>query len=115
MTKPRGNLLDILLGFGALGLITCKEDLPKLYKIEFASELVKRFLYGKLVKLMFFSAEMYIEKEQIACSKNDQAMRKYPGNVLWIRALSTFMCKEDPLKVLQNRICIGIGQTVFER
>jgi hypothetical protein len=99
MTKPRGNLLDILLGFGALGLITFKEDPLKLYKIELASELVKRFLNGKLVKLMFFFPEIYIETEQIACAKNDQATRKSPGNVLWFRALSLLMSKEDPLKL----------------
>jgi hypothetical protein len=48
---------------------------------------------------MFFSPEIYIEKEQIACTKNDQAMRKSSGNVLWVRALSLFMCKEVPLKL----------------
>jgi hypothetical protein len=33
---------------------------------------------------MFFS-EIYIENEQIAGAKNDQATRKYPGHITWVR------------------------------
>jgi hypothetical protein len=47
------------------GLFMCKEDPLKLYKIEFALELVKWLLNGRLVKLMLFS-EIYIQKKQIA-------------------------------------------------
>ena len=47
----------------ALKLKTCKVDPPKLYKIEFATELVEWFLNGRLVKMMFFS-KIYIEKEK---------------------------------------------------
>jgi hypothetical protein len=50
---------------------------PKVVQNRIESELVKRFLNGKLVKLMFFS-EIYIEKEQIACAK----MTKPCGSLL---------------------------------
>jgi hypothetical protein len=83
----------------ALGLTTFKEDPPKLYKIEFSLELVKWFLNGKLLKLMFFPLKFKKKKNKSPVQKNDQAMRKFPGNVLWVRALSLFMCKEDPLKL----------------
>jgi hypothetical protein len=46
----------------------CKENLPKLYKIEFALDLIKWLLNGCLVNLMFLS-EIYIEKEKIAGAK----------------------------------------------
>jgi hypothetical protein len=49
----------------ASGLCMCKEDPLKLFKMEFAKELVKWLLNGMLVKLMFFS-ENYIQKMQIA-------------------------------------------------
>ena len=80
----------------ALSLIMCKEDPLKLYKFKFATELIKWFLNGRLVNMMFLP-EIYIEKEQIAGAKNDQAMRKSPGHITWVRALGLFMCKEDPL------------------
>jgi hypothetical protein len=56
----------------------CKHDPLTLYKIEFATELVKWFLNGRCLKMMFFPEIFYIEKEQIAGPKNDQAMRKSP-------------------------------------
>jgi hypothetical protein len=34
--------------------------------------------------------EIYIEKEQIANSKNDQATRKSLGHVAWVRDLGLF-------------------------
>ena len=73
-----------------------KEDPLKLYKIKFAMELINWFLNGRLVNMMF-CPEIYIEKEQIAGAKNDQAMRKSPGHITWVRALGLFMCKLDPL------------------
>jgi hypothetical protein len=33
---------------------------------------------------MMFFPEIYIEKEQIAGAKNDQATRKYPGHINWL-------------------------------
>jgi hypothetical protein len=54
----------------ALGLFMCKENPLKLFKIKFATELIKWFLKGSLVNMMFFP-EIYIEKEQIAGAKND--------------------------------------------
>src|SRR6056300_938251 len=82
----------------ALSLIMCKENPLKLYKIKFATELIKWFLNGRLVNVMFFP-EIYIEKEQIAGAKNDQAMRKSPGHISWVSALGLIMWKEDPLKL----------------
>ena len=76
----------------ALSLIMCKLDPLKLYKIKFATELIKWFLNGRLVNMMFHP-EIYIEKEQIAGANNDQAMRKSPGHITWVRALGLFMCK----------------------
>jgi hypothetical protein len=76
----------------------CKEGPLKLYKIEFALELVKWLLNFWLVKLMFFP-EIYIKKEQIAWCKNDQATRKYPGHNTWVKALGLIMCKDDLLKL----------------
>jgi hypothetical protein len=61
----------------ALSIFKCKEDPLNLYKIKFATELINWFLNGRLVEIMFFP-EMYIDKEQIAGAKNDQAMRKSP-------------------------------------
>ena len=80
----------------ALCLLMCKEDPLKLYKIEFALELVKWLLKGRRVKLMLFS-EIYIQKS--TSLESDLAMRKSPGHDFWVRALSLTMCKEDPLKL----------------
>jgi hypothetical protein len=68
----------------ALSLIMWKEDPLKLYKIEFATALINCFLNGRLVNMMLLP-EIYIEKEQIAGAKNDQAMRKCPGHITWVR------------------------------
>jgi hypothetical protein len=57
---------------------------------------------------MFFSPEIYIEKEQIACAKNEQAMRKSPDNILRVRALSHFICKEDPLKLYKIEFALEL-------
>jgi hypothetical protein len=53
---------------------------------------------GRLVKIMFFS-EIYIGKEQIAGPNNDQAARKSPGHIAWVRALGLMICEEDPPKL----------------
>jgi hypothetical protein len=53
MTKPRGNLLEIILGLG-LKAFYVKADPFQLYKIVFALELVKWLLNCNLLKLMFF-------------------------------------------------------------
>ena len=74
----------------------CKEDPLKMYKIKIATELIKWFLNGRLVNMMFLP-EIYIQKEQIAGTKNDRAMRKSPEHITWVRALGLFMCKLNPL------------------
>jgi hypothetical protein len=61
----------------ASSLIMCKEDFLKLYKIEFATELIKWFLNGRLVKMMFFP------KFSKRKSKSPvQKMTKPRGNIL---------------------------------
>jgi hypothetical protein len=85
-----------------------KEDPLKLYKIEFALELVKWLLNGRLVKLIFLLNFIYRKSNSL---ENDLAMRKSHGHVSWVRVLSLINCKEDPLKLYN--ICIGIDQMVF--
>jgi uncharacterized membrane protein SirB2 len=80
----------------ALSLIMCKEDPLMLYKIKFETELIKWFFNGWLVNMMFL-LEIYIGKEQIAVAKNDQATRKSPRHITWVRALDLFTCKEKTL------------------
>jgi hypothetical protein len=82
----------------ALGFFMCKERPHKLYKIKYATKLIKWFLNGRLDSMMFFFL-IYIEKEQIRGAKNDQDPRKFPGHVTWVRAFGLFMCKEEPLKL----------------
>jgi hypothetical protein len=38
---------------------------------------------------------LYIEKEQIAGTKNDHGTRKFPGQISLVRALSLMLCTED--------------------
>jgi hypothetical protein len=59
---------------------------------------------------------LYIEKEKNASPKNDHAMRKSPGHIVWVRALVLILCKEDPQSCTKTNLCInGIRQVVFER
>jgi hypothetical protein len=46
---------------------------------------------------------LYIQKEQIAGTQNDNVMRKSPGRIAWFRALGLIFCKEDH----PNRYKIG--------
>ena len=39
---------------------------------------------------------IYIEKEQIAETKNEHATRKSLGPIAWFRALGFILCKEYP-------------------
>jgi hypothetical protein len=48
---------------------------------------------------LIFISEIYIEKEQMAGAKNDQAARKSPGHITLVRALGLIMFKEDPPKL----------------
>jgi hypothetical protein len=91
----------------ALGLFMCKENPLKLYKFKFVTELIKWFLNGRLVNMMFFP-EIYIEKEQIDGAKNDQATRKYPGHITWVRALGLFMFKGDPLQLYKIEFALEL-------
>jgi hypothetical protein len=82
----------------ALVLFMCKENPVKLYKIKFATELIKWFLNGRLVNMMFLTRNLHRERTN-AGAKNDQATRKYPGHITWVRALGLFICKEDSFKL----------------
>jgi hypothetical protein len=53
----------------ALGLFMCKEDPLRLYKIKFATELIKWFLNCRLVNMIF--SEINIDEEDIDGAKND--------------------------------------------
>jgi hypothetical protein len=74
----------------------CIEDPLNLYKIEFALELVKWLLNGRLVELMCFPQFIYRKSKSL---ESDLAMRKSPGHVHWVRSLSLIMYKEDPLNL----------------
>jgi hypothetical protein len=82
----------------ALGFILFKEDPPNLYKIESALESDKWSLNGWLWNMTYFPKiyTIYIEKEQIAGPKKDNAMRKSHGHISWVRARGFILCKEDP-------------------
>jgi hypothetical protein len=77
-----------------LKLITCKEDPPQLYKINFVTEWVKWFLKCRLGNMIFFP-EIFVKKEQFAVQENDQATRKSPGHITWVRALGLIIFKEN--------------------
>jgi hypothetical protein len=91
--KSPGHILWVR----ASSLLLYKEDSLKLYKIEFALELVKLFLNGRLVKMMIFP-NLYRERTNRG-AKNNQATRKSPGHITWVRTLSLFLYKEDPPKL----------------
>jgi hypothetical protein len=87
----------------ALSLYMCKEDPCKLYKIKIATTLIKWFLNGRLVNVIF----------PLNLNKNDRAMRKSPGHVPRVRALGLFMCKEDPLKLYKIKIAMELIKWLF--
>jgi hypothetical protein len=73
MRNSPGNVLWVR----PLGLFMCKEYPLKFYKMKFALELVKWFLNGSLVKLMFFR-NLYRKKNISPVQK----MTKPRGNLL---------------------------------
>jgi hypothetical protein len=44
-------------------------------------------------------SESYIKKEQMAGAKNDQATRKSPEHITWVKALGLIMLKKYPPKL----------------
>jgi hypothetical protein len=60
----------------AVKLKTCTEDSLKLYKIEFALELIKWFLNGRLVKIRLFFRNLHKKTSPV------QKMTKPCGNIL---------------------------------
>jgi hypothetical protein len=79
---------------------------------QIATELVKWLLNGRLVKLLFFS-KTYIEKEQIAVQTNDQATRKSPGYITWVRALCLILFKEIPSKLYKIEFATMLVEWFF--
>jgi hypothetical protein len=57
---------------------------------------------------------LYIEKEEIAETKNDHTTRKSLRHISLVRAWSLRM-SEKTSKLVQNRIRIGIRQILFKR
>jgi hypothetical protein len=62
-----------------LKLTICKEDPPKLYKIELSMNFVSRFLNGRLEKMMFYSEKLYTLYTE---RTNRREMTKPCGNLL---------------------------------
>jgi hypothetical protein len=54
MTKPCGNILNMFLGLGPYAFSCAKKTLSSCIKIKFATELIKWFLNGRLVKRIVF-------------------------------------------------------------
>jgi hypothetical protein len=53
-------------------------------------------------------SEIYIEKEQITVYENDQATRKSPGHITWVRALGLIMFKEDRPKLYKIEFALEL-------
>jgi hypothetical protein len=51
---------------------------------------------------MVYFTILYIDKEQIAGSKNGHATRKFPGIIVLFGALLLIMFTEDPPKLYKN-------------
>ena len=77
-------------------------------------ELINWFLNGRLVNMMFLP-EIYIEKEQIAGAKRWPSHAEISWTYYLGKPFRTFHVQIRPSQVVQNRICIGIGQMAFER
>ena len=107
--KSPGNIIWVT----ALVLILCKEDPPKLYKNEFATESNKWCLNGSLQNMVFFMH--FIQ------GKNKSPVPKLNmprGNLLDISLGLRFVphfVQYTPSKVVQKRICNGFRHMVFKR
>jgi hypothetical protein len=96
MTMPRGNFLEIFFWLGLCYSFSAKNTLQSCTKTNLQRNQTNCVLkVGS--KLWCFFYTFYVQKEQIAGTKNDHATRKYPGNIFWIRAFVFLLCKEDPL------------------
>jgi hypothetical protein len=93
--------------FRAIRFILCKEDPPKLYKIEFALESGTWCSNGWLrIMVLFYS--IYIQKEQIAVTKNDHAVRKSQGHISLVRDLGFIFFKEVPPKLYKIEFALEL-------
>jgi hypothetical protein len=75
MRKSLGDIFWVRI----LNLTICKEDPPKLYKIEFSMNCVSRFLNGRFEKMMFYSEKLYTLYTEIT---NRRIKTKLCGNLL---------------------------------
>jgi hypothetical protein len=55
---------------------------------------------------MVYFTKNYIDKEQIAGTNNGHATRKFPDNIVWVRALLLILCKEDPPKLYKTELAM---------
>jgi hypothetical protein len=62
---------------------------------------------------MVYFTKIYIDKEQIACSKNGHATRKSSGNIVSVRALVLILFKEDPPKLYKNEFATESDKYCF--
>jgi hypothetical protein len=91
-----------------------KEDPLKLYKIKFATEFIKRPMHERLAqnndffsrKLIHFIIHFIYRKNK--SPENDKVLRKFPGQVPLVRALSLLMCNEDPLKLYKIKFATDL-------
>lgn len=64
---------------------------------------MQRFRYCQILCFLCFFTLLYIDKEQIAGSKNGHATRKFPGIIVSVKALLLILCKEDTPKLYKNK------------
>jgi hypothetical protein len=62
---------------------------------------------------MVHFTEIYIDKEQIACSKNCHATRKFPGIIISVRALLLILLTEDLPKLYKNEFATESDEWCF--
>jgi hypothetical protein len=62
---------------------------------------------------MVYFKILYIDKEQLAGSKNGQAMRKFPGIIVSFRAFLLILFTEDPPKLYKNEFATESDEWCF--
>jgi hypothetical protein len=98
---PRENLPNLFWGLGLCSSFWDKKTLLSCTK----SNLPRNQTNGVLtVGSMQFGVFMPFstQKEQIAGPTYDHATRKYPGHIVWVRALVLILCKGDILRLYKN-------------
>jgi hypothetical protein len=94
--------------FWARALIFVQRRPSKVVKNESSTKSNKWCWIGRLLNMVFFQY-IYIDKKQIAGSKNGHATRKFPGLRLWFNFV-----QRKPSKDEQKRICNKIKHMVLK-